>query len=118
MPTDPASSAGLGRRLAVPAVGLMVALAWAALMLTFPILTGSDLHARIQSAVATALGFPLMSAARFVVPAAGRLGLAPFAVGVALAFLNGVFWAGAVVTVRGIIRHRRDPGVSLLPPAA
>jgi hypothetical protein len=117
--TTHTTSTRLSRRLAISAgVGLLFALAWAGLMATFPLLTGSELHARVQSAVITGLGFPLLFAARWVVPAAGRLGLAPFGVGVGLAFVNGALWAAAVVAVRRFVGQRPDSGVGILPPAA
>ena len=118
MPSDSASFRKLRRLVAPLGAGLVVALAWAALILTFPILTGSEVQARLQSGAATVLGFPLMLGARFAVPVAVLLGLPPFAAGLGLAFLNGAFWAGAVLTVRGILGQRPDREVGTIPPAA
>ena len=117
MPLGPASSRNF-RRLVLPlSAGVGVALAWAALMATFPILTGSDLQARLQGAAVNVLGFPVMLAARFAVPVAALLGLPPFAAGVSLAFLNGAFWAAAFLTARETLARHPDPETGTLPPA-
>jgi hypothetical protein len=89
----------------IAGVGLAVALAWAALMLTFPLLTGSDVQARWQGAAVVALGFPLMAASRFLVPAAVRVGVEPFAASVGCAFLNGALWATALLAFRQAARR-------------
>jgi apolipoprotein N-acyltransferase len=98
--------------------GICVALAWTTLMMTFPILTGTEQQARVQWAALQVVGFPLISAARPWVRVVADFGVPPFAVLIGLAFLNGALWASAAIVVRA---HTRRPGVARadsLPPAA
>lgn len=64
----------LGRLVAlIFGAGVAFGAAYAYLFLSFPILTGSDLHARVQGAAVVALGFPSQRAAGAIILAKSNL---------------------------------------------
>jgi hypothetical protein len=104
------TSYSLGRLVALAvAAGVAFGAVYAYLLATFPLLTGSDLHARFQSAAVVALGFPSQLAFPTLAPLVERVGVAPFAARVCLAVLNGVLWATVLLAFRQAAR-RGTPG--------
>ena len=101
-------------RIVVLAAGLLFAIAWAALMQSFPILTGSDLQARLHGAALTALGFPFVWAARPLLPVPG---IEPVVVVVCLVFLDGALWGALFLAIQRAARRRASLGMSATPPA-
>lgn len=75
------------------------------LLATFPILTGSDLQARLQAAVIVALAFPSELALPTLAGLVGLLGMVPFAARVGLAVLNGVLWATVFLALRRVAQR-------------
>ena len=78
---------------AIVAVGVVFALLQTLLIATFPLLDGSALRSRLQSAVVSALDFPLGFAQPLFAAITGSSGGTAFLVGLGLTFLNGALWA-------------------------
>jgi len=92
---------------AIIAVGVVFALLQTCLIATFPLLDGTALHSRVQSAVVSALDFPLGFAQPVFAAVAGSSGGTAFVVGLLLTFLNGALWATAALMVRRRMRESR-----------
>jgi hypothetical protein len=92
---------------AIIAVGVAFAILQTCLIATFPLLDGTELRSRAQSAVVSALDFPLGFAQPLVVAVAGSSGGTAFIVGVGLTFLNGALWAVVALTIRRRMRESR-----------
>ena len=90
---------------AIIAVGVAFAILQTCLIATFPLLDGTELRSRVQSAVVSALDFPLGLAQPVVAAVAGSSGATAFLVGLGLTFLNGALWA--VVAIGAFRRMRR-----------
>ncbi len=84
---------------AIIAVGVVFALLQTCLIATFPLLDGTELRSRVQSAVVTALDFPLGLTQPVFAAIAGSSGGTAFLVGLGLTFLNGALWAVLAVWV-------------------
>ena len=93
---------------AIIAVGVAFAILQTCLIATFPLLDGPELRSRVQSAVVSALDFPLGFAQPLVAAITGSSGATAFLVGLALTFLNGALWA--VVAIGAWRRMRRVRG--------
>ena len=89
---------------AIIAVGVAFAILQTCLIATFPLLDGTELRSRLQSAVVSALDFPLGLAQPVVAAVAGSSGATAFLVGLGLTFLNGALWA---VVATGAFRRMR-----------
>ena len=74
-------------------MGVVFALLQTLLIATFPLLDGSALRSRLQSAVVSALDFPLGFAQPLFAAITGSSGGTAFLVGLGLTFLNGALWA-------------------------
>ena len=83
---------------AIIAVGVAFAILQTCLIATFPLLDGPELRSRLQSAVVSALDFPLGFAQPLVSALTGSSGATAFLVGLGLTFLNGALWAVVVVS--------------------
>jgi hypothetical protein len=92
---------------AIVAAGVVFALLQTCLIATFPLLEGTELHSRVQSAMVSALDFPLGFAQPVVAGVAGSSGGTAFLVGLALTFLNGALWAVVALTIRRRMRESR-----------
>jgi len=102
----PSSRSSTRPRLgAIIAVGVVFALLQTCLIATFPLLEGTALRSRVQSAVVSALDFPLGLAQPVFAAVAGSSGGTAFLVGLTLTFLNGALWA--IVVIR-LARRMRD----------
>ena len=84
---------------AIIAVGVVFALLQTCLIATFPLLDGTELRSRVQSAVVSALDFPLGLTQPVFAAIAGSSGGTAFLVGLGLTFLNGALWAVMAVLV-------------------
>jgi hypothetical protein len=82
---------------AIIAVGVAFAILQTCLIATFPLLEGTELRSRLQSAVVSALVFPLGLAQPVIAAIAGSTGATAFLVGLGLTFLNGALWAVVAV---------------------
>ena len=82
---------------AIIAVGVAFAILQTCLIATFPLLDGTELRSRIQSAVVSALDFPLGLAQPVIAAIAGSTGATAFLAGLGLTFLNGALWAVVAV---------------------
>jgi hypothetical protein len=78
---------------AIIAVGVAFAILQTCLIATFPLLDGPALRSRLQSAMVSALDFPLGFAQPLVAAITGSSGATAFLVGLGLTFLNGSLWA-------------------------
>ena len=78
---------------AIIGVGVAFAILQTCLIATFPLLDGTELRSRIQSAVVSALDFPLGLVQPVIAAVAGSTGATAFLVGLGLTFLNGALWA-------------------------
>ena len=85
-------------------MGVAFAILQTCLIATFPLLDGTELRSRLQSAVVSALDFPLGLAQPVVTAVAGSSGATAFLVGLGLTFLNGALWA---VVATGAFRRMR-----------
>ena len=94
---SPARRARRPRLGAIIAVGVAFAILQTCLIATFPLLDGTELRSRIQSAVVSALDFPLGLAQPVIAAIAGSTGATAFLVGLGLTFLNGALWAVVAV---------------------
>jgi hypothetical protein len=92
---------------AIIAVGVAFAILQTCLIATFPLLDGTELRSRVQSAVVSALDFPLGLAQPVFAAVAGSSGATAFLVGLGLTFLNGALWA---VVAIGAWRRMRSRG--------
>jgi len=90
---------------AIIGVGVAFAIVQTCLIATFPLLDGPELRSRVQSAVVSALDFPLGLAQPAVAAVAGTSGATAFLVGLGLTFLNGALWA--VLAISAWRRVRR-----------
>jgi hypothetical protein len=90
---------------AIIAVGVTFAILQTCLIATFPLLDGPALRSRLQSAMVSALDFPLGFAQPLVAAITGSSGATAFLVGLGLTFLNGALWA--VVAVGAWRRMKR-----------
>jgi len=103
--SSPARRSTRPRLGAIIAVGVAFAIAQICLIATFPLLDGPESRSRVQSALVSALDFPLGFAQPFVASLAGSNGATAFLVGLGLTFLNGALWAvlavGAWKRMRG-----------------
>ena len=79
---------------AIIAVGVAFAILQTCLIATFPLLEGTELRSRVQSAMVSALDFPFGFAQPVFAAVAGSSGATAFLVGLGLTFLNGALWAG------------------------
>src|SRR3982751_4953672 len=95
----PSRSAARPRLGAIVAVGVVFALLQTCLIATFPLLDGTELRTRAQSAVVSALDFPLGLTQPVFAAIAGSTGGTAFLVGLGLTFLNGALWAVMAVWV-------------------
>jgi hypothetical protein len=95
-PSRPSTRPRLG---AIVAAGVAFAILQTCLIATFPLLEGTALRARLQSAVVSALDFPLGFAQPVFAALAGSSGGTAFFVGLGLTFLNGALWAVVAVWV-------------------
>jgi ribosomal protein S12 methylthiotransferase accessory factor YcaO len=102
-PSRPSTRPRLG---AIVAVGVAFALLQTCLIATFPLLEGTELRSRVQSAVVSALDFPLGFAQPVFAAVAGSSGGTAFLVGVGLTFLNGALWAAVAIAVLRRMRLR------------
>jgi len=75
-------------------VGVAFAILQTCLIATFPLLDGTELRSRVQSAMVSALDFPFGFAQPVFAAVAGSSGATAFLVGLGLTFLNGALWAG------------------------
>ena len=91
---------------AIIGVGVAFAILQTCLIATFPLLDGTELRSRIQSALLSALDFPLGFAQPVFAAIAGSNGATAFLVGLGLTFLNGALWA--VVAIGAWRRLRRQ----------
>ena len=91
---------------AIIAVGVVFALLQTCLIATFPLLDGTELRSRVQSAVVSALDFPLGLTQPVFAAIAGSSGGTAFLVGLGLTFLNGALWAVMAVWVWRRLRVR------------
>ena len=91
---------------AIIGVGVAFAILQTCLIATFPLLDGPELRSRVQSALVSALDFPLGLAQPLIAAIAGSAGATSFLVGLGLTFLNGALWAlvaiGAWRKLRGV----------------
>jgi hypothetical protein len=92
---------------AIIAVGVAFALLQTCLIATFPLLDGPELRSRVQSAVVSALDFPLGFAQPVFAAVAGSSGGTAFLVGLTLTFLNGALWAMVVIRLARRMRDAR-----------
>ena len=92
---------------AIIAVGVAFAIVQTCLIATFPLLDGPELRSRVQSALVSALDFPLGFAQPLIAAIAGSAGATSFLVGLGLTFLNGALWAAVSITLRQRLRGRR-----------
>jgi hypothetical protein len=83
---------------AIVAVGVAFAILQTCLIATFPLLDGPELRSRLQSAVVSALDFPLGFAQPLLAAITGSAGATAFLVGLALTFLNGALWAVVAIS--------------------
>jgi hypothetical protein len=97
VPTPAAARRTRPRLGAIIAVGVAFAILQTCLIATFPLLDGTELRSRIQSAVVSALDFPLGLAQPVIAAIAGSTGATAFLVGLGLTFLNGALWAVVAV---------------------
>jgi len=102
---SPARRARRPRLGAIIAVGVAFAILQTCLIATFPLLDGTELRSRLQSAVVSALDFPLGLTQPVFAAVAGSSGATAFLVGLGLTFLNGALWA--VVAIGAWRRMRR-----------
>ncbi len=91
---------------AIVAVGVAFAILQTCLIATFPLLDGTELRSRVQSAVVSALDFPLGFAQPVVAAVAGSTGGTAFFVGLGLTFLNGALWGIVAISVWRRIKQR------------
>ena len=87
------------------AVGVAFAILQTCLIATFPLLDGPALRSRLQSAMVSALDFPLGFAQPLVAAITGSSGATAFLVGLGLTFLNGALWAVVAIGLRRRIRR-------------
>jgi hypothetical protein len=92
---------------AIVAAGVAFAILQTCLIATFPLLDGTELRARVQSAVVSALDFPLGFAQPVFAAVAGSSGGTAFLVGLGLTFLNGALWATVALMIRRRMRESR-----------
>ena len=92
-PPAPAPRSTRPRLGAILAVGIAFAVVQTCLIATFPLLDGPELRSRVQSALVSALDFPLGLAQPLIAAIAGSAGATSFLVGLGLTFLNGALWA-------------------------
>jgi len=92
-PPSPAPRSTRPRLGAIIAVGVAFAIVQTCLIATFPLLDGPEVRSRVQSALVSALDFPLGFAQPLVAAIAGSTGATAFLVGLGLTFLNGALWA-------------------------
>ena len=104
--SSPARRSTRPRLGAIIAVGVAFAILQTCLIATFPLLDGPALRSRLQSAMVSALDFPLGFAQPLVAAITGSSGATAFLVGLALTFLNGALWA---VVAIGVWRRMRRP---------
>jgi hypothetical protein len=104
---SPARRSTRPRLGAIIAVGVAFAILQTCLIATFPLLDGPELRSRVQSAVVSALDFPLGFAQPLVAAITGSSGATAFLVGLALTFLNGALWAMVVIKLRRRMREAR-----------
>jgi hypothetical protein len=90
---------------AIIAVGVAFAIVQTCLIATFPLLDGPETRSRVQSALVSALDFPLGFAQPLVGGLTGSNGATAFLVGLGLTFLNGALWA---VVATGAWRKMRS----------
>jgi len=90
---------------AIIAVGVAFAILQTCLIATFPLLDGPALRSRLQSAMVSALDFPLGFAQPLVAAITGSSGATAFLVGLGLTFLNGALWAVVAIGLRRRIRR-------------
>ena len=103
----PSSRSSTRPRLgAIIAVGVVFALLQTCLIATFPLLDGTELRSRVQSAAVSALDFPLGLTQPVLAAIAGSSGGTAFLVGLGLTFLNGALWAVMAVWVWRRLRSR------------
>ena len=96
--SGPSSRSSARPRLgAIIAVGVVFALLQTCLIATFPLLDGTELRSRVQSALVSALDFPLGFAQPVFAAIAGSSGATAFLVGLGLTFLNGALWAAVAI---------------------
>lgn len=88
-------------------MGVVFALLQTCMIATFPLLDGSALRSRAQSAVVSALDFPLGFAQPLFAAITGASGGTAFLVGLGLTFLNGALWAMVVIKLRRRMREAR-----------
>jgi len=91
---SPARRSTRPRLGAIIAVGVAFAILQTCLIATFPLLEGTELRSRVQSAMVSALDFPFGFAQPVFAAVAGSSGATAFLVGLGLTFLNGALWAG------------------------
>jgi len=91
---------------AIIAVGVAFAILQTCMIATFPLLDGTELRSRVQSAVVSALDFPLGLAQPIVAAVAGSTGATAFLVGLGLTFLNGALWAVVAMRLWRRVRQR------------
>ena len=103
----PAKRSARPRFGAIIAVGVAFAIVQTCLIATFPLLDGTELRSRVQSAVVSALDFPLGFAQPLVGGLTGSNGATAFLVGLGLTFLNGALWAMVVIKLRRRMREAR-----------
>jgi hypothetical protein len=89
------------------AVGVAFAILQTCLIATFPLLDGAAVRWRVQSAVVSALDFPLGFAQPLFAAVAGSSGGTAFFVGLGLTFLNGALWAAVFIRLRRRMREAR-----------
>ena len=82
---------------AIIAVGVAFAILQTCLIATFPLLDGPEVRSRVQSALVSALDFPLGFAQPLIAAVAGSSGATAFLVGLGLTFLNGALWGAVAI---------------------
>ena len=102
---SPARRSTRPRLGAIIAVGVAFAILQTCLIATFPLLEGTELRSRVQSAMVSALDFPFGFAQPVFAAVAGSSGATAFLVGLGLTFLNGALWA--VVFIK-LVRRMRE----------
>jgi hypothetical protein len=93
---------------AIIAVGVAFAILQTCLIATFPLLDGPALRSRAQSALVSALDFPLGFAQPLVSAITGSSGATAFFVGLGLTFLNGALWAVVAIGAWRKVRKSRS----------
>ena len=82
---------------AIIAVGVAFAILQTCLIATFPLLDGPEVRSRVQSALVSALDFPLGFAQPLIAAVAGSSGATAFLVGLGLTVLNGARWGAVAI---------------------